>query len=455
MKPALTIAELAKVATFGANKLKKAALENAALSAIIAYDLIKGGKVLRVETKAPNPVNEETPIRRFLELEKNEDNKQFFADIENGNYLAHGELRLTEFADTFLEQYFKKIEAVFGYGSEPQLDKVIHNGKGGATVVFSSVKDGKRVNHNASWTLTDIKDDFDKTVLIPRSMFKSYNEFMTLFCEALGQPKDRFFLKDDPMEVKGEGIDVYVEGTDLVYYGKLTVSLPWSGTEVNVIDNGYVVPEEPSEGEEEPGEDQEEPNEPPVTEPPVVAPAPKPQPAVYNTRPTAQATKADGSFLNGTGLKSGNATNVDDTLIQLTLAPYNAGKSAIGPSVEGVYPAATAEISCLFAVTSLTEAGVATFADYDIVLAKNGVDVMKLENNTAWTGVNKADYILTDSAINTHTVQNVTRERFLLDGTLVTEKADPEVYSLTAKHKATNATIAISVTVPKVAVAAP
>ncbi len=455
MKPALTIAELAKVATFGANKLKKAALENAALSAIIAYDIIKGGKVLRVETKAPNPVNEETPIRRFLELEKNEDNKQFFADIENGNYLAHGELRLTEFADEFLEQYFKKIETVFGYGSEPQLDKVIHNGKGGATVVFSSVKDGKRVNHNASWTLTDIKDDFDKTVLIPRSMFKSYNEFMTLFCEALGQPKDRFFLKDDPMEVKGEGIDVYVEGTDLVYYGKLTVSLPWSGTEVNVIDNGYVPPEEPSEGEEEPGEGEEEPNEPPVTEPPVVVPEPKPQPVVYNTRPTAQATKADGSFLNGTGLKSGNATNVDDTLIQLTLAPYNAGKSAIGPSVEGVYPAATAEISCLFAVTSLTEAGVATFADYDIVLAKNGVDVMKLENNTAWTGVNKADYILTDSAINTHTVQNVTRERFLLDGTLVTEKADPEVYSLTAKHKATNATIAISVTVPKVAVAAP
>ena len=313
MKPALTIAELAEVATFGANKLKKAALENTALSAIIAYDIIKGGKVLRVETKAPNPVNEETPIRRFLELEKNEDNKQFFADIENGNYLAHGELRLTEFTDVFLEQYFKKIEAVFDYGTEPQLDKIIHNGKGDATVVFSSVKDGKRVNHNASWTLTDIKDDFDKTVLIPRSMFKSYNEFMTLFCEAIGQPKDRFFLKDDPMEVKGEGIDVYVEGTDLVYYGKLTVSLPWSGTEVNVIDNGYVPPEEPDEGGEEPGEDGEQPGtggetptdpEPPVTEPPVVVPTPQPQPVVYNAHPTAQATKADGSFLNGTGIKS-------------------------------------------------------------------------------------------------------------------------------------------------------
>lgn len=145
----------------------------------------------------------------------------------------------------------------------------------------------------------------------------------------------------------------------------------------------------------------------------------------------------------------------DDTLVQLTLAPYNAGKTAIGPSVEGVYPAATTEISCLFAVTSLTEAGVATFADYDIVLAKNGVDVMKLENNTAWTGVNKTDYILTDSATNTHTVQNVTRERFLLDGGLVTEAADPETYSLTATHKVSKTAITVSVTVPKLVVVAP
>jgi hypothetical protein len=53
MKPTLTIAELAELATFGANKLKKAALENTALSAIIAYDIIKGGKVLRVETVIP------------------------------------------------------------------------------------------------------------------------------------------------------------------------------------------------------------------------------------------------------------------------------------------------------------------------------------------------------------------------------------------------------------------
>ena len=149
------------------------------------------------------------------------------------------------------------------------------------------------------------------------------------------------------------------------------------------------------------------------------------------------------------------ATSVDDTLVQLTLAPYNAGKTAIGPSVEGVYPAATTEISCLFAVTSLTEAGVATFADYDIVLAKNGVDVMKLENNTAWTGVNKADYILTNSTTNTHTVQNVTRERFLLDGGLVTEAADPETYSLTATHKVSKTAITVSVTVPKLVVVAP
>lgn len=263
MKPALTIAELAKVATFGANKLKKAALENVALSAVIGYEIIKDGKVLRVETKAPNPVNEETSLRRFLELQKNDENKQFFEDLENGDYLTHGELRVTEFTDEFLAQYSKKIEAKIGYGTDVQLEKVIHNGKGDATIVFNSIKDGKRVTHNASWSLADVKEDFNKTVLIPRSLFKSYNEFMDLFAEAIGQPKDRFFLKDDPMEVKADGIDLFVEGTDLVYYGKLTVALPWSGTEVNVIENDYVPTEQPDEDENE-----EDPVDPPVVVPP-------------------------------------------------------------------------------------------------------------------------------------------------------------------------------------------
>ena len=263
MKPALTIAELAKVATFGANKLKKAALENVALSAVIGYEIIKDGKVLRVETKAPNPVNEETSLRRFLELQKNDENKQFFEDLENGDYLTHGELRVTEFTDEFLAQYSKKIEAKIGYGTDVQLEKVIHNGKGDATIVFNSIKDGKRATHNASWSLADVKEDFNKTVLIPRSLFKSYNEFMELFAEAIGQPKDRFFLKDDPMEVKADGIDLFVGGTDLVYYGKLTVALPWSGTEVNVVENDYVPTEQPDEDENE-----EDPVDPPVEVPP-------------------------------------------------------------------------------------------------------------------------------------------------------------------------------------------
>ena len=470
MKPALTIAELAEVATFGANKLKKAALENIAMSAIIGYDLIKGGKVLRVETQAPNPVNDETSIRRFPELEKNDSNKEFFDKVENGDYLTRGELRVTEFTDDFLEHYNAKLEAKIGYGSDIKLDKVIHNGKGEATVVFSSVKEDVRKPHNASWSLVDIKEDFNKTVLIPRNLFKSYNEFMNLLSEALDQPKTRFFLKDDPMEVKADGIDVYVDPNDLVYYGKLTVALPVTGEAVRVIDNDFAPveggepeepqPEEPQPEEPQPGEPGEgeqggeQPGGGTEEQPPApTKPAPAPQEVVYNSRPTAQATKADGSFLNGTGLKSGNATNVDDGLIQLSLAPYNAGKTAIGPSSKGTYPAATGEISCLFAVTSLLEEGVATFADYDITLSKNGVAVMKLMDNTAWTGVNKADYILTDSAINTHTVQNVTRERYLLDGTLISETADPEVYELSAVHKATGSTISIAVTVPKAPVA--
>lgn len=285
MKPALTIAELAKVATFGANKLKKAALENVALSAVIGYEIIKGGKVLRVETKAPNPVNEETSLRRFLELQKNDENKQFFEDLENGDYLTHGELRVTEFTDEFLAQYSKKIEAKIGYGADVQLEKVIHNGKGDATIVFNSIKDGKRATHNASWSLADVKEDFNKTVLIPRSLFKSYNEFMELFAEAIGQPKDRFFLKDDPMEVKADGIDLFVGGTDLVYYGKLTVALPWSGTEVNVVENDYVPTEQPDEDENE-----EDPVDPPVEVPP---------PAVNNMQVVKEANTLTVNFDRG------------------------------------------------------------------------------------------------------------------------------------------------------------
>ena len=177
-----------------------------------------------------------------------------------------------------MAQYSKKIEAKISYGSDVELEKVIHNGKGDATILFSSVKEEKRVNHNASWSLVDIKEDFNKTVLIPRSLFKSYNEFMDLFAEAVGQPKTRFFLKDDPMEVKTDGIDVFVEGNDLIYYGKLTVALPWSGTEVNVIENAYVPteqPEEPGEGAgEEPSEGEggeggeKEPEDIPVVVPP-------------------------------------------------------------------------------------------------------------------------------------------------------------------------------------------
>ena len=291
MKPALTIAELAKVATFGANKLKKAALENVALSAVIGYEIIKDGKVLRVETKAPNPVNEETSLRRFLELQKNDENKQFFEDLENGDYLTHGELRVTEFTDEFLAQYSKKIEAKIGYGTDVQLEKVIHNGKGDATIVFNSIKDGKRVTHNASWSLADVKEDFNKTVLIPRSLFKSYNEFMELFAEAIGQPKDRFFLKDDPMEVKADGIDLFVEGTDLVYYGKLTVALPWSGTEVNVVENDYVPTEQPDEDEnEEDPVDPVDPVDPPVDVPP---------PAVNNMRVVKAANTLTVNFDRG------------------------------------------------------------------------------------------------------------------------------------------------------------
>lgn len=246
MKPALTIAELAEITTFGANKLKKAALENLAMSAIVGYEIVKEGKVLRVEVHAPNPVSEESSIRRFLELTKNETNLQFFTDIEEGVYLAQGELRTDAFTDEFFIQYSAKIEEKIGYGTDITLDKVIHSNAGKATLVFSSVKNEVKHSHHATWDLLDVAKDFDKTVVIPRPLYKTYNQFMALLAEALQQPKERFFLKEDPTAVKGDGIDVYINPIDLVYYGKLKISLPYTGATVQVISNSEE-PEAPAE----------------------------------------------------------------------------------------------------------------------------------------------------------------------------------------------------------------
>lgn len=166
----------------------------------------------------------------------------------------------------------------------------------------------------------------------------------------------------------------------------------------------------------------------------------------YNTLPLEKALSGT-NFLVSSGFKAEFSTNIKDGHIQLALAPANATIAALGPSTEGVYPKASSEISVLFAVTADKEKNVDVFNNYEIVLKHGSTDVLTLIDNV-WVGIEDSTYVLTDSYESSHTIQNVTRERFLSD-LIPSNTSDEEVWSLTATHKKLNTSMSITVTVPK------
>lgn len=235
MKPALNIAELVKQPLFGANKILKITIANLEESAIKNYVLLHGNNVLRVEVLRPNQFVENAPITQFFELERNVNTEQFFRDIEAGTYLVHGQLNAVTFAEDFLIYYTEKLSDKFSYGTDPVLEKVIHIDQRGIVVYFSTVKNGKRRQHQASWQLLDIAEDLNVSVIIPRKLFKTYREFNKLLTEAIGITPERFYLKEDPTETQHETITVFMQPDDLVYSGSLQVAVPYLGEKVRVI----------------------------------------------------------------------------------------------------------------------------------------------------------------------------------------------------------------------------
>lgn len=172
------------------------------------------------------------------------------------------------------------------------------------------------------------------------------------------------------------------------------------------------------------------------------------QPVTYNVAPNKNALNENGKFLTGRGFGGEFATAVNDKVIELALAPAKAGVTIIGPSVAGVYPSVDGEVSVIFAVTALGDAEVAQFNDYDIKLLAEATEVMSLVDGV-WVGVNKPDYVLTDSFESAVTVQNATRQRFLVDAGFIEPTTDEEIWQLTATHKTTGATLEAMISVPK------
>ena len=172
------------------------------------------------------------------------------------------------------------------------------------------------------------------------------------------------------------------------------------------------------------------------------------QPVAYNVPPDEHALNEKGNFLTGSGFTGVYATTVNDKVIELALAPAKAGLAILGPSVDGVYPTADGEVSVTFAVTALGDAEVDLFNDYDIKLLAEATEVMSLVDGV-WVGVNKPDYILTDSVKNTVTIQNTTRQRYLAEAGFIEATTDEEIWQLTATHKTTGATLEAMISVPK------
>ena len=172
------------------------------------------------------------------------------------------------------------------------------------------------------------------------------------------------------------------------------------------------------------------------------------QPVTYNIPPNEHALNGAGNFLTGSGFNGAYATTVNDKVIELALAPAKAGSKVAGPSVDGTYPLVDGEVSVLFAVTALGEAEVDLFNDYDIKLLAEATEIMSLVDGT-WVGVNKPDYILTDSFENAVTIQNATRQRYLAEAGFIEATTDEEIWQLTATHKTTGATLEVMISVPK------
>lgn len=172
------------------------------------------------------------------------------------------------------------------------------------------------------------------------------------------------------------------------------------------------------------------------------------QPVTYNVAPNENALNEKGKFLTGKGFGGEFATAVNDKVIELALAPAKAGVAILGPSVDGVYPSTDGEVSVTFAVTALGDAEVAQFNDYDIKLLAEATEVMSLVDGV-WVGKDRPDYVLTDSFESAVTVQNATRQRFLVDAGFVVATTDEEIWQLTATHKTTGATLEAMISVPK------
>ena len=131
MREKLTIADLIKEKLFGANKIIKIASENIAASQFIEYQLLKNEQLARFITLYPNPLNEEQPIRKTVEIRRDPEDEvieEFFLKLIDGDFINKGEVLGAELKEAVVPIWVEHLENTLGYGTNPTLDKVTKGG---------------------------------------------------------------------------------------------------------------------------------------------------------------------------------------------------------------------------------------------------------------------------------------------------------------------------------------
>lgn len=238
MRANVTITDLVKMPNFGANKIIKASLTNLAASQFLEYSFARGEKLARFLTLRPNPLNEDMPIRNYVEVAYDASVPAIvtlFNKLKQGEFIDKGEVlgdKLKEAVVPIREKYLKD---KLGYGTNPQVTRVVRGGRNRAILYFTTTKNGKPQTHSANWTLTDLASEVTDVISIPKTLFSTYREFNAILESLLTISPGRLMYKVDPADVKEGSVEVFVNPTDLVYSGSITVMLPDSGDKATKI----------------------------------------------------------------------------------------------------------------------------------------------------------------------------------------------------------------------------
>lgn len=262
MKPILNIADLVKNPNFGTNIVINESIDKVENAVVLDYTLDARKATILIAREYPNRPDTEVKQHVWLKRNTSPANVEFFAKLEERAYHTHGELSSDDFKEDFLPLYTAHLKDAFEYGDDPEVTKVTYGHNNVAHIQFTSQKKhitydelGEEIEtivpkkHNARWTLLNPMEDYNNTVVVPRTLFNTAPKFLRLVAEAIDIDINRIFLKEDPTNPGVQTINVYFDPTDLIYAGYLPITITPSGEAIHIYDNTTgleIEPEEPT-----------------------------------------------------------------------------------------------------------------------------------------------------------------------------------------------------------------